>query len=461
MSDEQEELLATWYQNLEPHPLDLSESEEDRRSYVELDAWKSADGTVRSLRGRPAVEAILDTIRLSARRRAGSTHLFAGFPGTGKTTELNRLTRELHDSTSAPGFSVLRISAKRYHSMNDALSIEEMAVLLAAGIGEAALESLGEQALPRLRKVGVWENIHGRIRSMFDGGVTFKLGIADIKPALFRGGTSLRDQLREALGVRILDKLREFVHQLVGEIVEAIKPRQVVVLVDDLEKYTVSRLRVASVYQQMAELFFFHGPLLKLPRCHIIYTIPPYLAFLNPGILGAFDDRVHLLPNVKVQSRPPERIPYADGVEALMRMMAMRVDLARLFGNDREICMQRLILACGGHIRDLSSLLREVVLLGVRRSLPLGMREVEEVIAQSAARRGNLLKGDLEILLEVSKFGDLDPLDEERLGAFAGVMDQHLMLCYANSDFWYDAHPIIASKLERARETSSPGLLDD
>ncbi|MEX1363155.1 MAG: hypothetical protein AB1Z98_08520, partial [Nannocystaceae bacterium] len=44
-----------------------------------------------------------------------------------------------------------------------------------------------------------------------------------------------------------------------------------------------------------------------------------------------------------------------------------------------------------------------------------------------------------------------------RLGAFAGVMDQHLMLCYWNGDFWYDAHPIIAHKLQRARETSASG----
>jgi hypothetical protein len=36
-------------------------------------------------------------------------------------------------------------------------------------------------------------------------------------------------------------------------------------------------------------------------------------------------------------------------------------------------------------------------------------------------------------------------------------MDQHLMLCYANDAFWYDAHPIIVPMLQQARETSSPG----
>jgi hypothetical protein len=451
-----EQLLATWYGRLEPHALD-AESEEDRQRYVDLDAWKGADGEVLALRGPAAVNKILGAIRLAARQRAAaSTHLFAGFTGTGKTTELNRLTQALRDPAWSPGFTVLRVSAKQYHGMNGALSIEEMAVLLVAGIGEAALESLGEQALPKLKK-GIWESVHERLRHLLDGHVTLKLGLLDIKPALFNGGTGLRDRLREALGERVHEKLRTFVHELVLDLALRISPRQLVVVVDDLEKYTVSTMNVASVYQQMADLFFLHGPLLRLPSCHTIYTVPPYLAFLNPGIMGTFANHVHLLPNIKVQGRPPEREPYSDGLEALTQMIAKRVDLDRLFGATRDACMRQVVLASGGHLRDLATLMRNIIEIGLDRYLPLGMREVEAAITRNSALRSNLLKDDLDVLLEVSKFGDLGPLEKSRLGAFAGVMDQHLMLCYWNGDFWYDAHPIVARKLQRARETSSPG----
>lgn len=452
-----EQLLATWYGRLEPHALD-ADAEEDRQRYVDLDRWPGEDGEPCALRGPAVVDKVLSAIRLAARQPApASTHLFAGFPGTGKTTELNRLARALRDPAWSPGFAVLRISAKHYHRMSEALSIEEMAVLLVAGIGEAALESLGERALPKLEKGEIWTSIHDRMRRLLDGQVTFKLGIADIRPALFRGGTALRDQLREALGERAHEKLRSFVHEFVLDLAVRISPRQLVVIVDDLEKYTVSTMNVASVYQQMADLFFLHGSLLKLPNCHAIYTVPPYLAFLNPGITGAFANHVHLLPNIKVQGRPPEREPHANGVEALIHAMEKRVDLDRLFGPARHACMQRVVLASGGHLRDLSDLMRAIIEIGLQRYLPLGMREVEAAITQSSALRGNLLKDDLDILLEVSKFGDLGPVEKSRLGAFAGVMDQHLMLCYWNGDFWYDAHPIVARKLQRARETSSPG----
>lgn len=456
MIDDQEELLATWYGRLAPdRPLDVAENEDDRAWYVDLDDQGDNDGE-HGLRGPAAVENILRGIRASALQPGRtSTHLFAGFRGTGKTTELGRLTRKLRERRS-PGFSVLRINARKYHPLSDALSIEELTVLLAAGIGEAALETLGEQALPRLSKAGVWKRVFDLLHKIIDDkAVTFKLGFADIKPALFEG-KELRDQLRQALGQRSHEKLREFLHEFVLEVAAAIQPQQLVVIVDDLDKLTVPTLRVAEVYQQMADLFFHNPSLLKLPACHVVYTIPPYLAFLNQEIAGIFGGSLHILPAVKVQGRPPEREVHDEGISALTHMIEQRVDIDTLFGRYRDSCMQRLVLASGGNLRDLEHLMRAVVELALDRRLPVGIREVENAINRHAAIR-TLLKDDLDILLEVSKHGDLGLVPKARLGAFAGAMDQHLMLCYWNGDFWYDAHPIIAHKIERARETSSPG----
>jgi hypothetical protein len=456
MTDAQEDLLATWYGRLAPdRALDVAENEEDRAWYAALDE-ATGTGERQGLRGPAAVENIIRGIRASALQPSGaSTHLFAGFRGTGKTTELGRLTRKLRDHGS-PGFSVLRVNAREYHTLGDALSIEEMAVLLAAGIGEAALETLGEQALPRLTKAGVWKRVHDLLRKALGSeAVTFKLGFADIKPALFEG-KSLRDQLQRALGQGAHEKLREFLHEFVLEIAVAVQPRQLVVLVDDLDKYTVSSLRVADVYQQMADLFFHHASLLKLPACHVIYTVPPYLAFLNQEIAGVFGGYLHILPAVKVQGRPPARTLHAEGIAALTRLIEQRVDIGALFGDARVECMERLVIASGGNLRDLETLMRAVVELALDHSLPVAMREVENAINRHSAIR-TLLKDDLDILLEVSKHGDLNLVPRDRLGAFAGAMDQHLMLCYWNGDFWYDAHPLIAHKVQRARETSSPG----
>lgn len=429
-----EDLLATWYGRLRPdQALDIVESEEDRGWYVDLDGWQDETGKVHNLRGPTVSEDITRGVRLAARQKdPSSTHLFAGFRGTGKTTELSRLARDI-GRLSAPGFTVLRVNARDYNPLNAALSIEELAVLLAAGIGEAALEQLGEQALPKLAKAGVWARVHDRIRhALGNQAVTLKLGFADLKPALFEG-KGLREQLRNALGDQSQDKLRDFLHDFVLEIAAAVHPMQMVVLVDDLDKYTVSTLRVADVYQEMADLFFHNASLLKLPACHTIYTIPPYLAFLNQGITALFDGFMHVLPSVKVQGRPPEREPYPRGIESLCRLIAQRVDLGRLFGDAEQECMSQLVTASGGNLRDLGILMRTVVELALDQQLPVGTDIAQEAIVRFGAFR-TLLREDLDILLEVSKHGDLGEVDKNRLGAFAGAMDQHLMLCYWNGD---------------------------
>lgn len=453
MVDEARRIKVTkWIEQMDPRALD-EEKEDDRRRYVDLDAWPCSDGVVRSLRGHTVefsgINKILDTILVSP---SGSTHLFAGFPGTGKTTELNRLARVLRGNLS-PGFSVLRVNAGKYHGRQQALSIEELVVLLAAGIGEAAHETLGDKGLSNLKRAGIWDYIFGRLGALA-AGVSISLSVAELKPALFKGGDTIGTKLREALGERAHDKLRELLHGLIAEITAAIAPRQLVVLVDDLEKYNVSREHVADVYQQMADLFFQYEPLLKLPNCHTVYTVPPYLAFLNPGIRSTFKSNVHTLPSVKVQSRPPGREPYRDGIDALTRMMAMRIDLNEVFGANQRECMQRLVISSGGHLRDLINLTKDVALLGLRRALPLTLREVEDVIGQSGSDRGSLLHRDLQVLLEVSRHGTLSSVGDERLGAFAAIMDQHLLLCYANKTFWYDAHPIIVPMLEELREAA-------
>ncbi|MEX1362890.1 MAG: hypothetical protein AB1Z98_07180 [Nannocystaceae bacterium] len=416
LDEADKKLLGKWFGRLRPNqPLDVADREADRRWYVDLDAWRGDGRRPERLRGPAAIDNILQVIRLAAYQPdAASTHLFAGFRGTGKTTELGQLALALR-AEGAPGFTVLRVNARDYHSLSDSISIEEMVVLLAAGIGEAALRTIGEPALAKLQKVGVWERIHSRLRQLLgDEAITFKLGVADLRPALFKG-KSLRDQLRASLGPKADERLRELLHELVLEIAIAIRPRQLVILVDDLDKYTVPTLRAANVYQEMADLFFHNPSLLKLPSCHTIYTVPPYLAFLNQEIAGAFDGLLHILPAVKVRGRPPEREQHEAGIAALTKLMAQRIDLDRLFGRTRNASMRRLALASGGNLRDLVLMATVIQIAGGDR-LPIGMRAVDEALDRHASIR-TLLKDDLDILLEISKFGDLGLLEKSRLGA--------------------------------------------
>lgn len=443
-------LLHRWSQRLRPsHPLDPAKHAQDGPLYVDLDG-RMQGGQHVSLRGASAVVAIVRSLKLAKEGFAESTtHLLTGFRGTGKTTELNRLARELGDLGE---FAVLRVSARQYHHLSDSLSIEELAVILAGGIGEAAIELLGESQLEPLKREGVWNRIHGSLERAFEGS-SVSLGFVSVQlKAALRQGEGLKANLRQALRERP-NQLQTFLHDFVREIAAAIHPRQLVILVDDLEKYNVVASRVAQVYQDMAQLFFHWPELLKLPQCHTIYTIPPYLALINPGIAETYEGRLHLLPSVKVRARPPSRELFQPGIDALEAVLAQRVDLDRLFGGERSECITRLASASGGNLRDLFTLLEDSILAAVDEGLPVGPKQVEDAIQKQAAMRSSFLKGTFEILSEVRERGNLFSIDEARLGDLAAAMDQHLLLCYRNANFWYDVHPFVESALDRG----SPG----
>lgn len=451
--DDNLDLLARWTRNLDPQrPLDLSgEDGEDRKWYVDLDTW-THDGERHELRGTPAVASIVDNIRLAAAGfESASTHLFSGFRGTGKTTELSRLTRELGQH----GFTVLRMSARDYHPLNEALSIEELAIMLAAGIGEAARETLGEKQLDDAAKVSVWSQIKQTLeRAYANTNLSIKLGPMELRAALWQGQSASAD-LQKLIGGRH-DLLKDFLHDFVRDIALSVRPRQIVIVVDELEKYDVPLDRVGPVYRDMANLFFNSSDILKLPNCHTVYTVPPYLAFIQSGVGAKYEQRLHVLPSIKLRSRRPEHEPYAPGLAALRALLAERVDLGLLFGEHSDPCIHRLIAASGGNLRDLFSLARDTIQAALRLGLPVGMHEVERAIQRHAAHRP-LLKESFELLRDVERVGDLTRVDVDRQSGFAQAMDQHLLLCYWNGEFWYDTHPLIEAQLERHGQESEPG----
>lgn len=454
MATDDLELLRGWYRRLDPRrALDLtSEDGDDRELYIDLDAWPH-DGVTHRLRGPTAVANILRNLRLTADDfHSQSTHLLAGFRGTGKTTELSRLTRALREHG---GFTVLRFSARDYHHLNDALSIEELALVLVAGIGEAALELVDERQLPKLLQGGVWERIGEMLRGAFeDSKLSLRFGPVELKPAL-KQGVGLKAQLAEALGDQP-HRLRTFVHDFVRDLAQALAPRRLVVLLDDLEKFDVRGDRVVQVYEDMADLFFHSTSILKLPNCHVIYTVPPYLVFANRALASAYDGRLHILPSIKIRERPPDPALFEPGLSAMRAMLAHRVDLDRLFGDELDACLRILVSRSGGNLRDLFNMLRDAIELALDSGLPIGRPQLDAAIERHTAHRTlMLMQEEFDLLLAAREHGDLNKLRPEQRGAFIQAMDQQLLLAYWNGSVWYDTHPLVEAVLDREAKRRS------
>ncbi len=438
--------LALWESRCDPDAPPSGESPDASPWYVPLDPWRSPGNNQQTyLRGPSAARALASLIlrrsEESSPDRRRSAQLFTGFRGAGKTTELTRVRAQLE---SEQRYAILTVRAELYHHMSEALTAEEMALVLAAGIGEGATESWGARSLATR---SIWERIRELLRrelNFSDLGVS--MGPLELR-GLLREGRDFKERLARATASKP-DLLRLFLHDLVRD-VAAQAPGELVVMVDGLEKYYVPQERVPGVYQAVADLFFHQSDLLNLPSAHVIYTVPPYTAFLNPSVADRFGGFVRALYSVKVHGRPPERAPFEPGLAALREVLSRRVPLAELFGDEIEACTRALASASGGHVRDLLHLTREVIGVAQRDGLPVGSAAVTEAIRTMANGRGFLFRETRALLERVAGEGSLNTLGREELGELTTVMDQYLVLAYQNGEPWYDVHPLLLGRLQR------------
>ncbi|MCP4659719.1 MAG: AAA family ATPase [bacterium] len=439
-------LLAEWHANCDPDGPVVVGPDGRSEWYVPLDAWPDSEsGETISLRGHPpAVPRLVKSIDYCSRQASGrSAQLFAGFRGTGKSTELGRVA---HDLRQRHDFAVLEVRADEYHHLSGALTKEELALVLAAGIGEAARE----MGAPVLKKKSIWQRIADFLLQEVEAQqLKVRWGPMELQ-GLLKAGDQFQAELSRLLGNKP-DRLQQFLHDLVHEIAAFVRPGQLVVLVDGLDKFYAPAARTGEVYEKMADLFFHHTALLRLPSCHVVYTVPPYLAFLNPGIGDRYEGSIHILPSVRVHGPPPERTPHPPGLRALEEVLARRVDLDRLFGDARPVCVGELAAASGGHVRDLFRLAQDV-LLTAESGLPVGPEAVRDAINQQSNSRGFLFRESHALLRRVASGRSLETLRRKQLGELANAMDQYLVLCFKNARPWYDVHPLVRSRIRMVNE---------
>lgn len=437
-------LLADWNRALDPSAeLDLT-SEEGKARYVPFDDWPASDGTRHRLRGaEDVVEQLANQIQLeSFNPHPTSTQLFAGFRGTGKTTELARLKRRL----AGPDFAVISFDAQEYVTLNSAPTPEVLGLALAAGVATYAASELNIQAFaPRT----LWKRFLDFLaQDVGDMELTLPAAEAELKVVL-RETPDLADKLRRLLRNQP-ERLPAFLHDVVQQLANHVSPRQLVLLVDGLDKFVVPREQVGVVYRSMADLFFHHVNLLKIPACHVVYVIPPYLGLLHKGLAEAYGGRLRILPSLKVRERASKGgEENAAAIACLEEVVSRRVELDRLFGDARGAAMQKLALASGGHVRDLFNLLREVLRRAMSQGLPVALGDVDAAIDALSQDRGGLFRPTLTLLDEVRKSETLAALDDDQLGALSAAMDEYLVLSYRNGDTWYGVHPLIEPLLDQ------------
>jgi hypothetical protein len=224
-----------------------------------------------------------------------SLQLFSGFRGTGKTTELFRLRRDLEKA----GCVVLYANALDYLSPSEEIDIATMLMSVAGAFGEqlekvSESKIIGETFWQRfanyLTKTTVEVN---EVNAKVEGSTPAKEILGEIKAGLdvkmaLKTAPSFRQKLQTFLANRLYE-LKSEVNAFVQEGAKRFRDNRgdgdlpIVFLFDQFEQLRGSRSNEQDVIQSVERLFRDYLDFLKLPFVHVIYTVPPWLQFVLPG----------------------------------------------------------------------------------------------------------------------------------------------------------------------------------
>ncbi|MGI9002284.1 MAG: hypothetical protein ACR2GH_11530 [Pseudonocardia sp.] len=438
MSRPSREVLRTWYAALTLDALDPSDPAETR--YVPL-----------LEAGRAAVDEMMATIELAF---DPTTQLLSGPNGSGKTTELNRLRGDLNRA----GFRVLMFDVTDYVNKSSPVYVTEFLIALALGAHDALGPTTEQDSpgfMPRLRR------LLSRLKISLDvPGFTAAVSADGIE--VEAPGASLEVDLQRELKTsqpfvaELRSKLRHNVGELYAEVAAFISERLAtedpgqgwVMIVDGLEKLRGVTGNDAAVQQAAEELFVGHSTELKFRSHHTIYTVPTYLRFTAPGALP-YNSRVLQVPVPHVVPRKdegPESV--AETLDELREAVSRRIPVAEVFSSTAQL--DHVVLASGGHLRDLFTLLLQLVNLTLRRSLelPLADEHVEEAIGYVAHDFAQMTAESQAFLLKVAASDGIVVPGASEVQMMARLLTSHMLLGHTNGQDWYEVHPLTLRALD-------------
>lgn len=403
--------------------------------------------------GTTAIDEILSSIRYSE-FDAGSVHLLSGPRGSGKSTELLRLQKDLQEL----GLKAFVVDILDYVNPSSPLDVTQF--LLAFGLAFAdQVAAIDPKAVEPakgfllrfgrlLKRLNVSLDISGfELEASADG---VEIGFAGQKAGFdfkreLKGSESFVAELRDRLSFHV-GELRAEVADFVRELATAISDRPVVFMLDSMEKFRGTTQNDVEVQASLEALFVHHTDKLPFDRLHVVYTVPPFLRIRNPAFaihIGVGSIALIAAPKVKdFDGKPVDEIEMSKFRDMLNR----RVPMDQLFSDQASV--DRLIEMSGGNLRDLLRLANRSIVLSAARQLdaPVGP-EVADLAIEALRREYQFTAEDRDFLEKVRRDRGIANMTEEELPRFAKLLDTEVILGHMNGVEWYEVHPLALDKL--------------
>ena len=420
-----EELLKKVYQQFSPAPLGADE----QGLYVDLEAVRGNTGFVETL----ATPILLGN--------EPTCQLLTGHMGSGKSTELQQLKARLRASESVPLVIICDVSKE----LNPAdLDYPDLLIMILRGLA-IELEPMGISLQTGFfQKRAEWFK-RNLLQEADLNGLKLKVGMAELTGILQHSPETKR-KLRAFIDPET-DSWIEAANDLIGKAKLELRKKGVyqdlVILVDGLDK--MSRDDHAKGGCSIGEhLYIERKKELFSLMCHVVYTIPLYLAYSSSAhkitsLYGVTD--IPVVPVTKVRERPPAGGPYEPGVEQFREVVRRRLD--NIGATEKDIfesgAMDRLIELSGGQLRELIIMTRDAAVT----RLPINDEAIERVANNPRRVYARWLeRKHWAIIQEVRKTGRIARTDENASAADQ-LLDSRAILHYRNATEWFGDNPLL------------------
>jgi hypothetical protein len=379
------------------------------------------------------LDMLKQELLIGAEKGLNTKFLVTGHLGCGKSTEINRLVKDIADeSTLRESLFVVSYSASDVLDLQD-VDYTDIAFSIVAGVYERLGEldiTFSSEAIERITE---WINTEVEtftsktLGAELDvgGGTGFGrlLGLMNLIGIRITGGGSHSKEVRRRVKKRA-PELRKLVNDLMAELHE-LTGMSVLLVIDDLDK-----LRRDDALQVFRE----DGPFLTLLDCLAVYTAPISMLY-QLGESPSFEQYQHYpVPMFKVATANGSG--ESSDLDRLVEMVYRRV-APELFA---PRIVEKMALSSGGVVRHLIKMVQDSCLYCNTFQHPLIDQEVFNWVLERFKEDYSrwLGRADYEVLQHIHRTKSCRNAEEAW-----EYLQSLCVLEYSNGGYWYDLHPVV------------------
>jgi len=229
---------------------------------------------VPDLHGSNANDVVKLLERTLKRKEKSALVYFSGQRGTGKSTELKRLTTLLNGDPTSRAFM---IDALEFISDSHPLELIDLVLVMALAFAERLHTEYGADFLHEsiAGRFGNWLETEVAVSGFTFGGIKFD----------FRAQQqTVIGRLREfdvAKRERFIQDCRDYMSGLAQFVQQRHGVQRVVLIVDSLERLRGVGTAATDMFDCVVKVFDGGMDTLTLPQLHVVYSVPPYLTYLS------------------------------------------------------------------------------------------------------------------------------------------------------------------------------------